>query len=197
MDYLDSQFTNPRGLIGHLVGVILALENRERNRWALSLLNIQPTDRLMEIGFGPGWAIQKASERAMDGWVAGVDRSATMVSQARLRNRHGIQAGRVELRHGTATSIPFEDESFDKVYTVNSYHEWDDSAVGLRQVKRVLKPGGLIAIVEHPHGKIGEHELEAMRTRFTAQLEQAGFHAVRFQSNDVQGRHAIAVLADK
>ncbi len=80
MDHLESQFTNPHGLIGHLVGFIMAFENRERNRWALSLLNILPTDGLLEIGFGPGWAIQHASRIAVAGWVAGVDRSATMVS---------------------------------------------------------------------------------------------------------------------
>lgn len=197
MDYLESQFANPRGLIGHLVGVILSIENRERNQWTLSLLHICPTDHLLEIGFGPGWAIQRASELAFDGWVAGVDHSATMLSQARFRNRRSIQSGRVELRHGTATSIPFEDESFDKVYTVNSFHEWGDSAKGLQEAKRVLEPGGLIAVIEHPHGKFGEQEIDAMRVKFTAQLERAGFHSIRFRSTQVQGRHVIAVLGEK
>ena len=197
MSYLESQFTNPHGPIGHLVGFVMAVENRGRNRWALSLLNIRPTDGLLEIGFGPGWALQQASRIAVAGYVAGVDRSETMVSQARFRNHRGIQAGRVELRHGTANSIPYADESFDKVFAVNSFHEWDNPSLGLQEVRRVLKPGGLVAIIEHPHGKIDEQGIEAMRVKFAAQLEQAGFHAVRFEQGIVQGRPAFAVLGTK
>jgi len=79
MNYIESQFGNPRGIIGHLVGMIMAYENRRRNEWALSLLNIQPTDRILEIGYGPGWAIQQASRFTTQGLVAGVDSSETLL----------------------------------------------------------------------------------------------------------------------
>lgn len=192
---LDSQFGNPRGLLGQLVGVLMAIENRERNRWALSLLDIRPADHLLEIGFGPGWAIKQASQLAVNGLVAGVDRSEAMVRQASWRNRRGIQAGRVALRLGSSSQLPFDDGSFDKAYAVNSFHEWGDPAAGLRQARRVLKPNGLVVIVEHPHARLDYSGTESLRAELAAALEGAGFGSIQFRQSEIQGRPAIAAIA--
>jgi hypothetical protein len=57
------QFHRPRGPVGHLVGWTMARRssNRERNIWAVSLLDVQPDDRVLELGFGPGIAIREAA----------------------------------------------------------------------------------------------------------------------------------------
>ena len=175
MNYIESQFGNPRGLIGHLAGIIMAYENRSRNLWTLSLLEIGPADQVLEIGFGTGWAIQQASRMAVNSLVAGVDRSKTMLAQANFRNRNGIKSGRVDLRLGTAASIPFEDEQFDKASAVNSFHEWGEALPGLMEARRVLKPGGLLAIVEHPHGKLDANRIQEIQNDLTTQISSAGF----------------------
>ena len=79
---ITSQFQNPRGFLGNLAGMIMAWENRERNTWVIELLDVQRADYILEIGFGPGWAIQQAARLATEGLVAGVDASKTMVRQA-------------------------------------------------------------------------------------------------------------------
>jgi len=196
MEYIESQFGNPRGLIGHLVGIIMANENRLRNLWALSLLEIQPIDKVLEIGFGPGWAIQQASRIAVNGLIAGVDRSRTMLAQAKCRNRAGVKSGLVDLRFGTASSIPFEDEYFDKVYAVNSFHEWENPLSGLMEVRRVLKPGSLLVIVEHPHGKPDAPRVEEIKNKLANQIATAGFEIEQY-INNIQGRKAIAVVGKK
>ena len=196
MKYIESQFGNPRGLIGHLAGIIMAYENRSRNLWTLSLLGIGPADQVLEIGFGPGWAIQQASRMAVDGLVAGVDRSRTMLAQAKFRNRIGIKSGDVDLRSGTAASIPFEDEQFDKVYAVNSFHEWGEAMPGLMEARRVLKPGGLLAIVEHPHGKLDAKRIQEIQNELADQISSAGFDVVQY-TNRIQGRTAIAIVGKK
>ena len=66
-----SQFGHPRGLLGRLVGTVMAYENRERNQWAASLLDAQPSDRILEIGFGPGLAIRYLTQTASVAFVAG------------------------------------------------------------------------------------------------------------------------------
>ena len=71
MNYIYSQFGRPRGIVGRLVGMILAYENRERNEWAVGLLDLKPDDRVLEIGFGPGLAIEQMASIVTRGLVAG------------------------------------------------------------------------------------------------------------------------------
>src|SRR2546430_13477270 len=99
-----SRVTRPRGGGGRVVGWEMALRssNRQRNVWAGGLLGVEPTDRVLEIGFGPGIAIRELSRRATHGLVCGVDHSAVMVRQAIRRNADAVRAGRVDLRLGSA-----------------------------------------------------------------------------------------------
>src|SRR5215216_1885262 len=105
---IRSQFMRPRSLAGWLVGWEMALRpsNRKRNIWAVGLLGVEPTDRVLEIGFGPGIAICELSRRATRGLVCGVDHSAVMVRQATRRNAAAVRAGRVDLRLGSAEQLP-------------------------------------------------------------------------------------------
>jgi ubiquinone/menaquinone biosynthesis C-methylase UbiE len=149
---IRSQFGNPRGLFGRLAGWIMARQNRERNAWAVDMLDVQPGDSVLEIGFGPGLAVELLAELVGDGAVAGIDRSAIMVAAARSRIAEAIQAGRADLRRADVEALPFESGVFARVLTVNSLHHWGDPIAGLREVCRVLRPGGLLAVVEQPHG---------------------------------------------
>jgi len=197
MNYIESQFSNPRGFIGHMVGLIMAYENRSRNQWAISLLNIQPADRILEIGFGPGWAIRQASKLATLGLVAGVDSSATMVKQAGIRNRAKVKSGQAILRHSSAVNIPFEDNAFDKVYAVNSFHEWNDSQRGIKEARRVLVPGGSFLIIEHPHGNVTEASIAKVGEQIQGQLVEGGFESVQVVFNSIHGRMAVGVQGVK
>jgi len=119
---IRSQFLRPRRFAGWLVGWEMALRssNRKRNVWAVGLLGVEPTDRVLEIGFGPGIAIRELSRRATHGLVCGVDHSEIMVRQATKRNRDAVRAGRVDLRCGSAEHLPAFKEPFDKVLAVNN-----------------------------------------------------------------------------
>jgi SAM-dependent methyltransferase len=80
-----SQFGHPRGMAGHVAGWVMAHRpsNRRRNRWVVSLLDVRPADRVLEIGFGPGLAIAELSRRVGDsGHVYGIDHSEVMLRQA-------------------------------------------------------------------------------------------------------------------
>ena len=69
-----------------------------------------------------------------------------MVEQARARNAIAIKDGRVDLRRGSAESLPFADDTFDKALAINSMQVWPDVAAGLRAIQRVMRPGGRIAV---------------------------------------------------
>ena len=95
--HVHAQFGCPSGFWGSIVGWIMASRssNRRRNAWAGSLLDVQRCDRVMEIGFGPGIAIQEMSRIAVEGHVCGLDHSARMLHQASRRNAEEILAGAV------------------------------------------------------------------------------------------------------
>ena len=143
----------PTGFLGRLVGNVMARGNEHEAGWTVSLLNIQPGQHILEIGFGPGVAIQYASQKAAHGLVAGVDYSETMVQVARKRSAAAIKAGRVDLKYGEVSSLPYPDASFDTAFTIHCIYFWAKPIDGLRELGRILKPGGLLAVTIMPKDK--------------------------------------------
>ena len=197
MSFIKSQFGHPTGLLGRLVGAIMAYENRERNNWAVRLLNIQSRDYVLEVGFGPGLAIQHVARIAVEGFVAGVDASEVMIQQARNRNAAAIQAGRVDLSHSSAAALPYRDNTFDKAFAVNSMHHWPDTAAGLSELRRVLKPGGLVAITEQPRGAVDEAAVREIAEKLIAKLSAAGFRQIRMEFRPMRPATSTCALGVK
>lgn len=141
-----SQFAAPHGPLGHVAGWLMARLNDEMNRLVVDLLDPRPEDSLLEIGSGPGKALAYAAARAAKGFVAGVDVSDVMVAQAQRRNRAAIRVGRMELRQAGVSALPYPAARFDRALAINSYYFWPRPEADLREVMRVLKPGGTLAL---------------------------------------------------
>jgi len=180
-----SQFHRPRGVGGRIAGWVMAhrASNRRRNAWVVSLLDVARTDRVLEIGFGPGIAVRESAARACDGLVCGVDHSEVMLRQARRRNADAIRAGRVDLRLAKADCLPSFAVPFDKVLAVNSMGFWEDPEACLRTVRSLLRPGGRIAIASQPRcpGATAETSREAGQAIATC-LVEAGFSDTRIET---------------
>lgn len=179
-----AQFARPTGFLGNITGLIMAhrSSNLERNEWAMFLLNLQPSDRVLEIGFGPGVTIQKMSEIVTDGVIWGIDHSEVMFRQASKRNERAIAAGRVRLFLTSASQLPSFDDSLDKILAVNNFQFWDNKTDALRQLKGQLRVGGIIALVHQPRlpGATEDDATEAGE-RFTYDLEMAGFKDIKVE----------------
>jgi ubiquinone/menaquinone biosynthesis C-methylase UbiE len=174
---IRKQFGHPTGWMGALIGHLMALKNRERSEWILAQLALAQTDRVLEIGFGPGVDVKRAAARATS--VAGIDRSDVMLRQATRRNRAGVDGGRIELRLGTVPPIPFGDGAFDKAFSINSFQFWKDEGLALAELRRVMKPGGIVALAVQPRNK-GATEATAREVgrQMAAALTAAGFSDV-------------------
>jgi ubiquinone/menaquinone biosynthesis C-methylase UbiE len=144
--FLDRQYRRPDGLAGQFIARRMARQHQPENAWTVSLLTLQPADRVLEVGFGPGVAIQMAAAQVPQGLVVGIDYSPTMVSVARRRNARAVRAGRVELRHGEATRLPFADDMFDKAFTIHTLYFWKEPGQALQELRRVLKPAGKLVL---------------------------------------------------
>ncbi len=143
---------HPRGAAGSVTGWVFAHRpsNRQRNRWVVSLLDVRPADRVLEIGFGPGVAVAELV-RAGAGHVYGADHSAVMLRQASRRNAAAIRDGRVTLVNAPADRLPAAlDGPFDAIMAVNSLGFWPAPAERLADLRRRLAPGGRIAIASQP-----------------------------------------------
>lgn len=184
-----SQFHRPRGWAGRLVGWEMTLRpsNRKRNAWAVRLLDVQPSDRVLEIGFGPGVAVREAARRATRGLVVGIDHSEAMRAQAARRNAATIRAGRVSLLVASVEDLPELDHPFDKILAVNNMGMWPEPPLRLKELARLLRDGGLIAIVSQPRcpGATAETTEHAAR-EIVGLLEAAGLVAIRVETLDLE-----------
>ena len=136
------QAEKPRGALGVVMGWLLESGNAAQNRATVAALAPPHGASVLEIGFGPGHALEMLAMSRPLGLVAGIDHSPLMVARARRRlNGHRGDAA-LDLRLGDAGDLPFPDERFDVVYAVNSFHQWPDQAAALAEMAGVLKPGG-------------------------------------------------------
>jgi SAM-dependent methyltransferase len=197
MKKVVNQFQRPRGVAGRAVGWFMAHRgsNAERSRWAVSLLDVQPDDRVLEVGFGPGVAIAELAALATHGMVYGLDHSQVMVRQASRRNAAAIGERRVDLRLGSYDDLPDFGEPIDKILAVNSLQFADDPLERLRALRALLRPGGTIAVVLQPRcpGATAETSANAGR-EILARLASAGFGDARVETLDLDPP-VVAVLA--
>ena len=143
---VGAQTRKPNGLLGRWMGLLMNWRHRPLSKWTIGLMKIQPDDFVLDIGCGGGMAIKEITKIATNGFVAGVDYSETMVQQALKHNAAAVCATRVEIKNGSISNLPFKDGSFDKAYAIESFNFWPDPVAGLKEVYRILKPRGLIAI---------------------------------------------------
>jgi ubiquinone/menaquinone biosynthesis C-methylase UbiE len=195
---LTSQFACPTGLLGGGVGRLMAVKNAKMNEFAVEMLDIQPDDQALEIGFGHGGTIRMIAERAKAGFVAGVDLSNVMVRQAAKNNLDLIVAGRADLCQGSVADLPYECGRFTKVLAVNNYQFWPDAELNLEEMRRVMREGGLLVICLRMHST----KRFALAPGFTEDevadvarlVRWVGFRDIRIVKRKV-GREASCVIA--
>jgi ubiquinone/menaquinone biosynthesis C-methylase UbiE len=193
------QFHNPMGIGGHLAGLVMGRRssNVQRNRWAVELLDVRPSDRVIELGCGPGVAIAALAGRATRGLVVGVDHSQVMISHARRRNAAAIKAGRVRLVHAAVERLTVTDGPFDAALAVNTVGQWPEPTTRLREIGRLLAPGGRIALVSQPRCPGATAATSAAAAdRLAVQLRDAGFDDPRVETLELDPP-AVCVLATR
>lgn len=143
---LEQTFGQPRGTLGRMGGFLMARMNRAMNQWVIHTLNIQPSEKVLDAGCGPGVGVELVTGRLATGFVAGVDVSAEMVQQATTRNASAIRAGKAAIYRGSVEQLPFASVTFDKVFTINSLQIWPAPIQGLQEIWRVMKHDGKLAV---------------------------------------------------
>lgn len=120
---------------------LFGLELRRIQRRALELLKTVPGQRVLDLGCGPGDGAVALARGGVD--AIGLDYSQGMLDAAK---KERLVQGR--LARGDAGRLPFRDGAFDKIVCTNSFHHYPDHVAALREMRRVLKPGGLLVLVD-------------------------------------------------
>jgi len=142
--FIARQLSRPTGLIGRMMGRLMNRHNAKMNAFALEKLELEATDRVLEIGFGGG--VQLPFLIAGAAFVGGVDLSRDAVRWANARYAAAVKRGRAAFREGSVDAIPFETASFEKVCTVNTVYFWPSLDAGFTEIHRVLIPGGRVVV---------------------------------------------------
>ena len=133
--------------------------------WGLSFLQVPENASLLDIGCGGGATLRRLSRISPQGMVYGIDYSDVSVAESTAYNRELVEAGRVRIVSGSVETMPFADQMFDGITTVESFYFWPDPAENLKEVRRVLKASGVFLLIADIYGgyDLDEHALENIR----------------------------------
>jgi ubiquinone/menaquinone biosynthesis C-methylase UbiE len=203
-EFIARQGRHPSGLLGRIIGRIMAEETAADNARAVAMLGIQPSDRVLDVGTGHGRSLGVMAALASRGVVTGIDASDVMLAIAAKRNKALIRAGRVAVGKASSNALPFADGSFDKALAVHTLYFWNPAEPHLRSIARVLKPGGRFVLGFRPA------EDAAVTAQFPSSiytfravpvveglLAASGFAVVGSERRDVQGDSMVWLLAQR
>jgi ubiquinone/menaquinone biosynthesis C-methylase UbiE len=142
-----SQCKKPRGWLGRFLLWNMNSRHSKLTDWGLAHVSIQSRHAILDVGCGGGRTLSKLAERATQGKVYGVDYSDASVAASKRTNARWIEIGRVEVQQGSVSNLPFPDGMFDLVTAVETHFWWPDLPGDMREIFRVLKPGGKLVIV--------------------------------------------------
>jgi protein-L-isoaspartate O-methyltransferase len=130
----------------------------ERLLWAVSALDVQPADRILEIGCGQGIAVSLVCDRLNAGRIVALDRSAVMADAAARRNAANIAMGKAVVASGDfASACP--QGTFDKIFSVNVSAFWKLPGDGVGVLAQRLAPGGRLYVFHQPPKAVRNREV--------------------------------------
>ncbi len=157
------------------------IRHNELSLWGLNHIAIYEHNCILDIGCGGGKNISNMLERSNEACVFGVDYSPASVKASLELNKQFVSSGRVQVKEGSAESLPFESTQFDLVTAFETIYFWDISK-GFKEVYRVLKAGGKFAITNEAQTRAGMEDMIALigmevydATEIQEALLKAGF----------------------
>lgn len=142
-----NQCQKPTGLIGRFVLWRMNASHSKLTDWGLRHITIKPDATILDAGCGGGRTVGKLATLATAGKVYGVDFSDESVRASQRMNAHWIDIGRVDIAHASVSTLPFDSDTFDVVTGVETHFWWADLPGDLREICRVLKPDGQLALI--------------------------------------------------
>jgi len=145
--FIAIQARHAKGPLGRLIAWIMARETHHDNLRAIEALDLDPSDHVLDVGTGHGRALSALAIRTPGGVVTGIDPSELMVEIATTRNASLVRVRRVEVLKADVGNLPFPNKAFAKAMAVHALYFWPSLGGSLKEIARVLKPGGRLVLV--------------------------------------------------
>ena len=188
VDSIMRGFGDPRGpLLGSIIAAVMNRGNKRINRYCVDALDLESEDQVLDLGFGGGVSFPMVLAKLGVGSLTAIDASADMLTRARKKYQRQAASGRLVLMCATADKMPLRDRSMDKVLTVNSIYFWTDLTAGLKEIRRVLRPQGVLALGIRPQEVMGKFRDWGFRAYSERQIAGALYKA-GFQKIEVEDR---------
>ena len=147
MSNLEDQYRCPMGRRGRLVATMMNQHHEPLTLWGLTKITIGSDCVILDVGCGGGKTVSRLAQLAPQGRVFGIDYSVDMVKFSKKINKMLIVQNRVEIIEGSVEKMSFKDDFFDLVTAFETYYFWSNFLNALKEIKRVLKPGGKLLLV--------------------------------------------------
>ena len=202
-DFIAGQLRKPTGFFGrHVTARFMSWANAEINLRTMEAMSLQPDDRVLEVGPGPGDLMNRIIPMVPSGSVTGVDFSPEMVEVCTTRFAPLVASGRVELRFANADALPCAPGQFTKACTVNTIYFWPEPAVVVGEFWRVLRTAGRLVVSFRPRVTMKKLSATPAFALYDGEevarlLERAGFGDIQLiRGEDRRGEH-LCVVGDK
>lgn len=199
-EFIDRHYKTPKGIIGTYIGEKMVRQHKVETNWSIELMNVQQGDKILELGCGAGYAVKLILGEGLAEEIVGLDISPTMIRSAGIRNKKAINENRAKLVQANFNELPFQNESFNKVFSIQTIYFWTDIVSTFSEIFRVLKPEGVV-ILTFSDGKEGE-TWEGIRgiteNQVIPTMKNAGFKDVSLvRGPNSRGYHTVAVRGTK
>jgi ubiquinone/menaquinone biosynthesis C-methylase UbiE len=183
------------GVGGVIAALSMAFGRKGDAQLAVQLSDMRSGDRVVDVGCGPGVAVRYSAR--LGATVTGVDPAPVMLRVARLLTG---SSAKVRYAKGAAEEIPLPEDSASVVWSIATVHHWSDIDTGLREVRRVLLPGGRLVAMERraepgARGHRSHGWTDEQATAFADRCREHGFTDVRLERATIGRRSTVSVVA--
>ena len=159
--FFAQQARKPSGLFGRFVmSRIFEKGNAFLNHCVKEIIAVNANDRILEIGFGTGQLIYDMAQHMNKGIIEGIEFSDEMISIAKKRNKKYITEGKVKILKGNFDEVEFENNTYDKICTINTIYFWNEPKKTAEKIARLLKPGGKFITAFEDNKQLQDRKLD-------------------------------------
>ena len=191
------QFEKPTGLRGRLAGHFMALNNIKRSDWTIDKLNFKPTDKILEIGYGPGITLKMIAEQLTTGSITGIDHSEVMCRQAIKRNEENIKNNKAEIMCGTVHEFNYPENHFDIIFGSNVHFFWKEPVKEFKILYKLLNDNGRLVFVFQPRYLKSNNDIALESGKTKSQFMEADFKNIEIEVKHMKPIDCIYIRGNK
>ena len=185
--FFSKQARKPTGIFGRFyMSRIFEKGNSELNAFVKEILSAKGNDNILEIGCGTGMLLTQIADDLDDGFIEGIDFSQSMISVAQKKKISHTNGKKIVIRHGDFDELKFEDNYYDKIFSVNTIYFWKDPIVTISKIVDLLKPKGMLVLGFHEKSEMEIMNLDKGIFQFYSSRDIIKLLTTEGKLNDVE-----------